>query len=635
MLDPHDAVEQLVCAYDPDNPSKNMGFGPIASSFSMDRAVALFNDAGPVLRPAGSPADSIAYERLASGEEVVVRRVVVLDNLQRDNLFSQALIAPAGQFGAELALGLDHDDWPLGDEVTRVRLNERLDRVDGFLLAYKARQGAERLRDVVRSADHTGVLCDVTASLLADPSRRVSLTTAQVGDQPRAVLLGLVDLLTPLLPDPWFFSTRESAESHAYRVIVLRNWPHEGSPDYGRLRLGGQRSPASTARDMAEQLVGRYQKYGREGLDLLKSRQDWHGMDPDRRVRTLWTMLAVASDMTPHKALPRGTAVTESGGTPTTRQDVLTPERTDAVDERPERPVPDRTSGEGGSSAADSTRAVQPVDSGFVPAPPTPPLTRGFTHPPVAGSLTVAHREARLGPVSALIQQVFAAHTYEEQRHLVNEVRRRIDGWTDDEADAAALTAIGCRLGLPKQRGRRGRGRRTETGHFAFFYDLLVRRTLSRQPASLAWAAFLRQEASPGLGEPLRSVVDRMYAEHEKGELALHQTFFIALGKGALFDALGRKPADTRRTPGRVPPRPGRSASAHGQGGNRIRRPRLRPRRLPRADGPPEEATGGADIRAGLTEDLLRLGKAFFGVIVLLSVGTALLFLLMLGLGLF
>ncbi|MFB7240894.1 hypothetical protein CW362_22050 [Streptomyces populi] len=676
MIVPNDDVDQLVCAYDPDNPSNNMGFGPVASSFSVDRAVALFNDAGPVLRPAGSPADSIAYERLPSGQELVVRRVVVLDDLQRGNLFSQALIAPAGQFGAELALGLDHDDWPLGDEVTRVGLNERLDRVDGFLLAHKARQGAERLRDVVRSADHTGVLCDMTAALLAEPSRRLSLTTAQVGDRPRAVLLGLVDLLTPLLPDPWFFSTLESAESRSYRVIVLRNWPHEGSPDYGRLRLGGQRTPDSTVRGMAEALVVRYQKYGREGLDLLKSRQDWHGMDPVRRVQTLWTTLAVASDMTPHKALPRGTAVTEPGakdiardanralddeldpvahgepfpgqgigtaasfagpppgpdGTATARQDGRGPEPTGTGAEPHEHPVPDRTSGGNASSAAGGAEAGRPGDSLFLPAPPTPPLTRGFTHPPVAGSLSVADRETRLAPVNALVQRVFTAHGHEERRRLVSEVRLRTDGWTDEEADAAAVTAIGCRLGLPKQRGRTGRGRQTETKHFAFFYELLVRQALSRQPAALAWAAFLRQEASAGFREPLRSVVERMYAEHRHGDLAVHHAFFIALGKGALLDALGGKPAASRRTPGRIPPRPGRPASTHGKGGNRIWRPRAP--RPARADGPADEASGGADVRAGLAEDLLRLGKALFGVVVLLSAGTALLFLLVLGLGL-
>ncbi|MET9892847.1 hypothetical protein ABZZ47_22055 [Streptomyces sp. NPDC006465] len=682
MLAPNDDVDQVVCAYDQDNPSNNMGFGPIATSSSMQRAITLFNDAGPLLRPAGPPADSVAYERLPSGEELIVRRVVVLDNLQRDNLFSQALIAPAGQFGAELALGLDHDDWPLGNEVTRVRLHERLDRVDGFFLARRGQQGADRLRDIGRSADHLGILCDVTASLLAEPSRRVSLTTTQVGAHPRAVLLGLVDLLTPLLPDPWFFSTLESAESRAYRVIVLRNWPHEGSPDYGRLRMGGQLAPTPTVREVAGMLVGRYQKYGLEGLDLLKGRQDWHSMHPDQRIQALWSTLAVASGMTPHKALPpgtpRGTTAAEPGmsgvgedtGRPTdggaedraalteparghslgmsaslvgqpsgpgraAGQEDGAPERTEDGDGPHHRAASLRTSGGSASSAAsptDGDKVGMPGGLRNPPAPTTPPLTRGFTHPPVAKQLSGADREARIRRVTTLVERVFGAQTLPELQSLVDDIGRRADGWTDEEADAAAVTAIHCRLGLPKQRGRTGRKRSAAGRHLPYFFDLLVRRALSRQPAAFAWAAFLHQEAAATFSEPLRSVVERMYAEQEQGELVLHQVFFVALGKRALLDGLSKKSATARRTPGRLPLRPGRPPAAHGKCGNHAW-----PARAPRptrADGPPDGTSGRADIRAGLTEDLLRLGKALFGVLLLLSAGTALLVWLVLSLGL-
>lgn len=49
------AVNQMICAYNPENPSDNRGFGPVAASFGMPQAVSLFKLAERMLRPPATP----------------------------------------------------------------------------------------------------------------------------------------------------------------------------------------------------------------------------------------------------------------------------------------------------------------------------------------------------------------------------------------------------------------------------------------------------------------------------------------------------------------------------------------------------------------------------------------------------
>ncbi len=594
-------IDQVVCAYNPDNPANNTGFGPVASSLSTLQEVSLFQLAGAILRPPGDAAagNSIAYERLSSDQDLIVRRVVAIDPLNRENLLSQALVTGRGRFTAELALGLDQDDWPLGDGITQVQLGDRLPRPDAAELDRRGREGADRLRETSRGTALTEALCHLTAWLLTDPLSRLSVAAPQVGGEPRAVLLGLVDMLSPLVPGRWTFSTQESAESEAYRLIVMPNWPRPGSRDYRRLRLGGRPAPDGPAHDAAALLVTRYQEYGLPGLELLRRQQGWHRMSTVERAESLRDLLTLQGGTTPHKALPPpppetlptesdGEAFDEYAAAPDEPSAPAEPETDPALDpdldldldrERPAHQEP--------AAPPPSTEARLPE---FAP-------DEGWD----SSAVDAADAEEADREVAGLVEKLFQARTKKEREELLRELASRAGLWSESQIEVACLTAIRYRLGLKYRRVQGASCHAVFPHDPQYLFDLLVRPALYLKGPALEWALFVRHEYTAVLTDPLRSVMRRMLELHERRELVVHRTFFLVLSRWAIPIALRLEP------PGTVPPMPSEP-------------PRAAPRRRPatwfkggRREGKPQPAPRTEAVPQaqpeGNTDDFLLLGK--------------------------
>ncbi|WNM31548.1 hypothetical protein RKE30_14585 [Streptomyces sp. Li-HN-5-11] len=662
-------IDQLVCDYHPENTSRNGGFGPIASSCHPGAEVSLFNLASSILRPPGHPAesDSIAYERLSSGQELIVRRIAAVDTLARANVLSQALVGAHGQLSAELALGLDQADWPMGDAVSHVRLGQRLRRVDLAQLRRRGYEGAARLRQLSRDGALRDVLHHLATWVLTSPDRRLSVASSLMGGHPRAVLLGLVDMLSWLVPGHWSFSTLESAESHAYRLIVMPEWPRQGSPDYGRLRLGGQPAPEGPAHAAASLLVARYQEYGLPGLEELGRDRPWAGMGPDERCRELTealTHLGAPPRTAPHPAEP--TPLVESAppvepapsvepAPPVESAPPVEPVHPAAAasaryafeggEELAQSPATAagqqacHEAGAGHDQAADPTRAAgaaEPSSPGPGVAEPVvhgpegqapvagapvaqasgggrlaPPLSPGFRTPPVQGQTP----EGRIRDIVGFVTRLFRPRDDAEGRDLMLELENRVGGWNGEEIETACLTALDHRLGLAApERGR-------EPGPPEFLhdpqhlFDVLVRTALGRKQAALAWAVFLRQEHAAALTDPLHSVLQRMFDLYERKEIDIHAVFFVVMGGWAIPRALGLRQPGESEGQGTVPPRPVHPPDVPPRWKSALR---LLGRGRPAAAVPARHA--GHDVRRqgraeGLAEDLRRLATAL-GVIV-------------------
>ncbi|MXM65543.1 hypothetical protein GR925_19315 [Streptomyces sp. HUCO-GS316] len=544
-------VHQVICAYDPDNPARNTGFGPVASSYRMSEEVSLFKLAEPILRPPGdsATADSLAYEGLPSDQDLIVRRVVALDTLFRGNLRSQALISARGQFTPQVALGLDHADWPLGDEVTQVRLGQRLGRIDPGELDRRGRQGAARLREESRAPALAEALRHLTTWVLTDPERRFSIAASEVGDNPRAVLLGLVDMLSPLVPGRWTFSTLESVESKSYRLIVMPEWPRPGSHNYGRRRLGGQPAPDGPAHEAASMLVARYQDYGLDGLEALRREQRWYSMAPTERAETLYSILTVHAGMTPYKELTAGPPVTPSPA----EYVIEGAEELEGLAEHQEAHDV-RTPGVRAPEAEETSSPT--VD------PATEPLSPGLGAEDSA--LRSPEAESRDREAAALVERLLQPRTAQEAQDLLFELHNSADRWSESERELACLTALRLRLGLVDDRPHAESWQPTFTHDAQHLFDLLVRDALLWKGPALAWAVFLREHSDPALPDPLRPVVQRMFELYEHKCLSIHPVFFVVMGRWAIPRAL-QLDALSESLERKAPPKPDRPPRARGR----------------------------------------------------------------------
>jgi len=538
MPTPGSTVDQMICAYDPDNPTDNRGFGPVAASFGMAEALSLFKIAGHMLRPPGdvhTGLNSVACNVLPSGQELLVRRVVTRDALLRDNMLSQALIGAPGQFPADLCLGLDPVDWPLGEDLPHVALGELLHRQsfaelhrENFAeLRSRGVDGAARLREAGRDPARTEILTHLVTWMLTEPTQQLSIAAHLLGDHPRATLLGLVDILGPLIPGPWSFSTLESAESGAYRLIVMPDWPRPGSPEYGRLRLAGQLAPDGPAHTTASMLVARYQQYGPEGLDIVsRDAQRWQRMQPVERAESLSGKLALHSIGPVPLALPPG---------------------------KPTRPASSDYAVEGATEpaapAADTIeKRPETVTETLIeqPGPPLepPPLTPGFHHPPVEDPPF----DSRPLEAAALVETLIRSFSLVEGQDLCRQLDLDATHWSEQEIDAACLKAIDFRLGLADPGGGVSAWGRVSFEALQWLYELLICKAIAREKPAQAWAEFLRDRArAAALPEPLRAVVLRMFDEHERRLITIHPGFFVVLGPWAIPRAL-RLNARTRRS---------------------------------------------------------------------------------------
>ncbi|MFH8470280.1 hypothetical protein [Streptomyces sp. NPDC017991] len=537
-------VHQVICAYDPGNASDNKGFGPVAVSFAMAEALSLFKLAGQIMRPPGdslTELDSVACAVLPSGQELLVRRIVARDALRRGNVLSQALVGAPGQFCAELGLGLGPDDWPLGENLAAVRLDETLRRVDYADLRRRGDDGAARLRSASRDPALAEPLRHLVTWVLSEPAQKLSIAASLVGDNPRAVLLGLVDILGPLVPGPWSLSTLESVESGPYRLIVMEDWPRTGSPDYGRLRLVGQQPPGGPAHTTASLLVDRYQEHGLDGLTFLSPQARlWQRMQPVERAESLLGALMVQPAAPVHLALPAGTAYEsaatayrgegtgESAGLTESAANTATntaEEQPEAVSEKAPR-VPD-----------------PPVDP--PPVPGAPPLPAEAPAP-----VPVPNTEHRPSDSDDLVGRLIGSRRASEDRKLRLALENAVDGWSEQEIDAACRRAIDLRLGLQGPRRSAVPWRPMAADGPRYFYDVLISGALHREEPARAWAEFLLVEAGATLCEPLRAVVRRMYGQLDRRSIAVHPVFFRVLGDWAIPRALG---LDSCESP---PPRP-------------------------------------------------------------------------------
>lgn len=594
MSVPSTEVHQVICAYDPDNPADSKGFGPVASSLPTLEEVSLFKLAATVLRPPGSFAvgNSIAYGQLPSGQDLIVRRVVVIDSLRRDNLLSQAVIGGRDQFSPETALGLDQADWPLGDAIARVQRGEPLFRPNPNELRHLGREGADRLRDISRAASLTETLCHLATWVLTEPRSKLSVAAAQVAGEPRAVLLGLMEMLSGLVPGDWTFSTEESTESGPYRLIVMPVWPRVGSPDYGRQRIIDQPAPDGPAHTAAQLLVTRYQAYGLPGLEVLRQRGDWQTMSAVERAESLRNLLTLHAGTTPHKELP---AVPSSP--PAAHQQEYAIEGADTLT-GPTEPEADRDEPE-------PTGAQEPAPA------PDPPLP---SHAPDVPRLEPPDDEALDRDAAALVERLFQARSEDEGEELLREVAYRSGTWRESQREIACLTAIRFRLGLTSRRGRGQAGKPVFSHDPQEVFDLLISANLHQREPALEWAVFLRQEFTVALTEPLRSVVQAMFDRYDRHLVDIHSVFFVVMGRWAIPRALHLEQPDSAR------PRPRGPSS---------RPPRFRPANwlAGRKRGGKTEAAhrAGTPPRArpeGNTDDFLLLGKLLLGfaVVVMLLV---------------
>lgn len=446
-----------------------------------------------------------------------MRRTIARDALSRGNVLSQALIGSPGQFTAQFGLGLDPADWPLGESLPPVQLHYPLSRLGYADLHRRALDGAARLRKVSRDPTLTEPLNHLVAWVLNEPGQRLSVIARVIGDHPRAVLLGLVDILDPLVPGPWSFSTRESAESHAYRLIVMPEWPRAGSPEHHRLRLGGSLAPDEDARLAAEMLVARYQEHGLEGLEILgRDAGHWHQMQPAERTQSLVSTLSVhatgpACPRLPSDAVPEPTPAYASAY-PIEGADELGGSAVDTMAEQPD------------ATAEEAPETPAPAQS--------PSSTPDFPEPPAEDPASTP-KPGRFN-AAALVEWLLQPHSETDDRQLRLSLESEVDRCSAQEIDAACLKAIGLRLGLADAEGTVSSWGKVTLNDPQYLYDLLIHRAIAHEEPAHAWAAFLRDEAAVGLPEPLRKVVRRMFDQSERHTVVIHHAFFVVLGHLAI-----------------------------------------------------------------------------------------------------
>ncbi|MFF3849859.1 hypothetical protein [Streptomyces sp. NPDC002328] len=286
-------VDQIVFAHEPLNISDNLGFGPVAYSCGGPEAVSFWRVAERIVRPPGSSSagrDSLAFGT-AAHQDVIVWRVTAQDNMKRSSLRCHTLFAPSGRLTARLALGLTGRDWSGRRNALDAERGRTLEALDPDALLQEAAEGAELLRSA--AAERADTLQHLASWLLFEPGRQLSIAEAEcVGDDPAAVLLGLVEILEPLVPGPWTFSTLEYEESGPYRLMVMPSWPVLGRSTHQRLRLHGQEPPADWASEAARLLVARYVESGPQTLGPVSPPGlPWLEMAPEERCRELLSQL--------------------------------------------------------------------------------------------------------------------------------------------------------------------------------------------------------------------------------------------------------------------------------------------------------------------------------------------------------
>ncbi|WP_432097866.1 hypothetical protein [Streptomyces sp. WAC 04229] len=604
MLAPDSLVDQIVCDYDPANLAGTTGFGPLAASCPETEALSLYNVADTVMRPppGRSAGDSLTYRQLASGDELIVRRVPAVDSLKRGGVRSHALVGRAGQFTAEAALGLPDAAWPLADTMHQVEVGDPLPRVDWRAVQRAAVAGAERIRVQAREdAVVMELLRRLTTWFLTVPAMRASMPASLFPEDPRPVLLGLVDLLGPLLPGPWTFSTLETIEADEPRLILMPEPPAAGSPEYGRERLWGQPAPDGPAHDAAAALVDHYRAYGREALRTLHPGPvPWQQMQPDQRATSLLGALAVQVPAAAGPALPpsgsQAAAVAdETNAASGTSEQVSEADHGGAEGDGPPAEIaPVKEPPTGGAIHDDAAGGdAVPNQPPMPPAPTTAAPPRPQPPPPAA---TGAH-QVHPGHVKAWVTWLLVPGVGHDADLALLQLESRADFWGQAGDEAACLTALHLRFGLVDAAGRRGPGRPGLLERPERLYRLLRGGLRYEEPAA-AWAVFLRDESTGELAETIRAMARQMFAEHRRRKVQIHPAFFRVGGEWAIQRALGLDQSD--------PPTP--QAGSPGL----MRRFRNRKRRHRAAKpSPPGEERGGRWGTAADRQVLAVLGKVF------------------------
>lgn len=318
-------VHQLICAFDLENSGKTGGFGPIAVSRLDNETISYARVVDPLLRPSGSTGldgNALAYALDRRGEnELLVRRFPVTDTLGRHNVLSHALYCAPGTLGPVVALGLDRAGWPdtdgrLAEERAGAGSLRQLAPLDPAALRELGHEGARALRDESRSQQVRSVLIRLVGSLLAEPDQSLSVLESMLPGGSRAVLLGVLDVLRPLVPGRWTFSTAEVKESDAHQLIVMPSYSVTG---FGRLRLlADQPAAEGDAFGLAAVLVDRYQAVGMLGLaPVHQNSTRWLAMDRVRRVRLMLEESPHWPAANPPLALTAGTGTGSDASTGT------------------------------------------------------------------------------------------------------------------------------------------------------------------------------------------------------------------------------------------------------------------------------------------------------------------------------
>ena len=294
-------VHWMYCAHDPENAADTGGFGPLAYSCAAGEAVSYFNLARLVLRPGGgmgTPRDSFAYSVLPTGQELVVWRYSGRDSMRRGNTETYALYNDTPCFSPSLALGLTHRDcFPQS-----VAVGTRLPPLRHRPLYEASLRGGDRLRRGL--ADHRDRIGRLLAWVLSAPGRSLTTVDEMLGEVPRAVLMGVLEIAEPLVPCSWTFSTGEQDERGSYWLVVLADWPVTGKSSHGRKRLKG--SPDGPALEASRRLLDRYLQHSDGGsrafVESLRAESGlWHALQPEERIRRL---LDTLSEELPDAAAP-------------------------------------------------------------------------------------------------------------------------------------------------------------------------------------------------------------------------------------------------------------------------------------------------------------------------------------------
>ncbi|MEU0673853.1 hypothetical protein ABZ330_13335 [Streptomyces sp. NPDC006172] len=354
-------ADQITFVHEPLNISDNLGFGPVAHSCTDAQALSFWRLAERIVRPPGASAagrDSLAFATVAD-QEVIVWRVTARDGMDRGSLRCHALFAPSGRLTARLALGLTGRDWSRRSQALDAGMGRTLDALDLDGLRREAADGADLLR--AHAAEHADVLRHLVSWVLFEPGRHLSVAEAEcVGDSPRPlVLLGLAEMLEPLVPGPWSFSTLEYEESGPYRLMIMPKWPTPGHSTHRRLRLHGQEPPADWAAEAARLLVARYAESGPQALELVNHPAlRWSEMAPEERCRELLSLLRPRIGPGPASAPDGDERLPDDDG----------PDELPPAD--PTAAAHDDEGGEGGEAGDDTATASDAASPDDVPALP-------------------------------------------------------------------------------------------------------------------------------------------------------------------------------------------------------------------------------------------------------------------------